>query len=325
MKKALWLVGMLFISGLCLQAQTKPVKIVDRIVALVNDDIITQSEIDRAKAQLRNELASQYTGEQLEMELKRRDVLEDMIRKRLMLQKATELGMGSGMDVQVSAWIEQLRKENNIKDMDEFERILEQQRGISLAAFREDIKKEMTIQEVKGYFVDSRITLLTEEIERYYKDHIKEFSSAEEVTLSEIIVPTSSDGQAENLANEYRKRAAQGESFAKMASQYSKGPTASKGGTIGTYVVAKLTADIAKAITSVKEGEITPVIKISEGYAIFRVDARKPSVARPFEEVKNAIKNTLYQQKYTPEFERFVAQLKEDAYIQIFGELGIGK
>jgi peptidyl-prolyl cis-trans isomerase SurA len=233
--------------------------------------------------------------------------------------------MGSGIDVQVSAWIEQLRKENKIKDMEEFERILEQQRGTTLAAFREDIKKEMIIQEVKGYFVDSRITLLSEEIERFYKDHIKDFSSPEEVTLSEIIVPTSSDGTAENLANEYRKRVLQGEPFATLASQYSKGPTASKGGTIGTYVVAKLTADIAKAVASVKEGDVSQVIKIPEGFAFFRVDARKASVARPFEEVKNNIKNYLYQQKYTPEFERFIAQLKEDAYIQIFAELGIGK
>jgi peptidyl-prolyl cis-trans isomerase SurA len=325
MKNTLWLAGLLLIPGLQLRAQTKPVKIVDRIVAQVNDDIITQSEIDKAKAQIREELASQYAGEQLEMEMKRRDVLEELIRKKLMLQKATELGFGSGIDLEVSNWIEQLRKENNIKDMETFERILEQQRGTTLAAFREDVKREMIIQNLKGYFVDSKITLLTEEIERYYKDHIKDFSSPEEVSLSEIIVPATADGQGESLANEYRKRALQGESFAALASQYSKGPTAGKGGTIGTMDVSKLTADIAKAVASVKEGDVSQVVKIPEGYAIFRVDARKPSVARPFDEVKNAIKNMLWQQRYAPEFERFIAQLKEDAYIQIFGELGIGK
>jgi len=325
MKNTLWLAGLLLIPGLQLHAQTKPVKIVDRIVAQVNDDIITQSEIDKAKAQIREELASQYAGEQLEMEMKRRDVLEELIRKKLMLQKATELGFGSGIDLEVSNWIEQLRKENNIKDMETFERILEQQRGTTLAAFREDVKREMIIQNLKGYFVDSKITLLTEEIERYYKDHIKNFSSPEEVSLSEIIVPATADGQGESLANEYRKRALQGESFATLASQYSKGPTAGKGGTIGTMDVSKLTADIAKAVAEVKEGDVSQVVKIPEGYAIFRVDARKASVARPFDEVKNAIKNMLWQQRYAPEFERFIAQLKEDAYIQIFGELGIGK
>jgi hypothetical protein len=67
------------------------------------------------------------------------------------------------------------------------------------------------------------------------------------------------------------------------------------------------------------------VIKIGDSFAIFRVDSRKTSVVRPLEEVRSEIKNILYQQKRGPELERFVALLKEDAYIQIFAELGIGK
>ncbi|MBZ5499191.1 MAG: SurA N-terminal domain-containing protein [Acidobacteriia bacterium] len=326
MIRSVWLVASMLIFSSGLQPQTKP-KVVERIVAQVNDDIITLSDLNREMAKRRQELADQYTGDQLEQELKKTEdsVLEDLIRKRLILQKATELGMGSGMDVQVSAYIEQLRKQNGIKDMDEFERALEQQ-GMTLAGFREDIKKEMIIQDVKGYFVDSRITILSEEIERYYKDHTKDYSSPEEVTLSEIVVPSNGpDPQAEALANEYRRRALQGESFATLASQYSKGGTAGKGGGIGTYQVMKLKPDIANAVTAVKEGDVSLVVKIAEGYAIFRVDARKPSVVRPFGEVKDDIKKLLYQQKFVPEFERFIAQLKEDAYIQKFPELGIGK
>jgi parvulin-like peptidyl-prolyl isomerase len=327
MKRIAWLLGSMLMLGSGLQAQTKPAKIVDRIVAQVNDDIITQSDINRAMIGIRQELADKYTGDQLEQEIKKEqdNILETLIRKKLILQKATELGMGSGMDVQVSAYLEDLRKKNNLKDMDEFEQALQQQ-GMTLAGFRDDMKKEMIIQDVIGYFVDSRITLLAEEIERFYKEHTKEYSTPEEVSLSEIVIPNSSDGQAQTLANEYRKRILQGESFATMASQYSKGATAAKGGTIGTFETAKLSPQIAGAVASVKEGDISEVIKISEGYAIFRVDARKASVVRPFDDkLRNEIKTVLYQQKRQPEMERFIAQLKEDAYIQKFGELGIGK
>jgi peptidyl-prolyl cis-trans isomerase SurA len=312
-------------TGVILPAQSKPVKVVDRIIAQVNDDIITLSDLNRAIVGLKQELAEKYVGEQLEQELKKEqeNVLEDLIRKRLILQRANELGIGSSMDVQVSSYIEGLRKQNNIKDMDEFERALEQQ-GMTLAGFREDVKKEMIIQEVIGYFVDSRITLLTEEIERYYKEHPQDFSSPEEVTLSEIVV-IGTDTQAEALAQEYRKRIQQGESFTSMASQYSKGPTASKGGSIGSYMVAKLDKQFATAIASVKEGDISEVIKIKEGFAILRVDSRKPSVVRPFDEVKGAIRNFLAARKRAPELDRFITQLKEDAYIQKFSELGIGK
>ncbi len=327
MKRIAWLLIPMLTLGSDLLAQTKPAKIVDRIVAQVNDDIITQSDIDRAMVGIKQELAQKYTGDQLEQEIKKEqaNVLEELIRKKLILQKATELGMGSGMDVQVSAYIEDLRKKNNIKDMDEFEKALEQQ-GMTLAGFREDIKKEMIIQDVIGYFVDSRITLLAEEIERYYKDHTKDYSTPEEVTLSEIVIPNGNDGQAQTLANEYRKRILQGESFATMASQYSKGATAAKGGAIGTFLTAKLNPQIAEAVASVKEGDVSEVTKIPEGFVIFRVDARKPSVVRPLDDkLRSEIKMMLFQQKRQPELERFIAQLKEDAYIQKFGELGIGK
>jgi peptidyl-prolyl cis-trans isomerase SurA len=325
MKKFVWLIILILVGCAASPAQTKPAKVVDRIVAQVNDDIITLSELNRALVPIRQELADKYSGEQLQAELKKEqdNLLEDLIRKKLILQKANELGMGSGLEVQVSAYIEDLRKKNNIKDMDEFEKALEQQ-GMNLISFREDIKKEMIIQDVLGYFVDSRITLLSEEIDRFYKEHTKEFSSPEEVTLSEIVV-LGTDEQARTLANEYRARLLRGESFTTMASQYSKGPTANKGGGIGTYVVSKLDPQFAAAITGVKEGDVSEVIKIKEGYAILRVDNRKASVVRPFEDVKSEIKNYLFGQRRQPEMERFISQLKEDAYIQKFNELGIIK
>jgi peptidyl-prolyl cis-trans isomerase SurA len=327
MRKHVWLLGLMLIFSRGLPAQTKPVTIVDRIVAQVNEDIITQSDLNRAMIGIKQALAERYAGDQLQAEVKKEEsnVLEELIRKKLVLQKANELGMGSGMDVQVSAYIEQLRKDNKIKDMDEFEKALEQQ-GMTLAGFRDDIKKDMIVQDVIGYFVDSRVTILSEEIDRYYKDHTKDYSTPEEVTLSEIVVLDTKDGQAETLANEYRKRIQQGESFTAIASQYSKGVTASKGGGIGTYQVAKLNKQIAEAIADVKAGDVSPVIKINEGYAILHVDERKASVLRPFDDqLKSEIKNLLLQRRRTPEMERFIAQLKEDAYIQKFGELGIGK
>ena len=327
MRRLVWLAGSLLVLAPSLQSQTKPVKIVDRIVAQVNDDIITQSEIEREKAQVREELAAKFTGEQLEEELRKQEksILEELIRQRLFLQKANEIGMGSGMDVQVSAQIEAMRKQYNIKDMEEFEKALESQ-GTTLAAYREYVKKQLIIGTLIDTFVNSRITLLTEELERYYKDHLKDYSSAEEVTLSEILIPIGgNDGQAETLANEYRKRLLKGESFAALASQYSKGPTAGKGGNIGTYQTAKLSPQIAEPIASLKEGEISQVVKVGDSYAIFRVDSRKAPEVRPFEEVRNEIKNIMFMQRQRPEMERFVAQLKEDAYIQVFAEIGIGK
>ncbi len=325
--KWLVLLGSMWFCSLGLHAQTQAVKIVDRIVAQVNDDIITQSDIKREMVGIQEELAQKYTGAQLEQAMKKEEaaILDLLVQRKLFLQKANEYGIGSGLDVRVSAQIEEVRQKNNIKTMEELEQALEAQ-GMTLAAYREMIKREMIIGILLNEFVDSRITLLTEEVERYYKDHAKDFSSPAEVTLSEILLPTGGDGgQAESQLNEYRKRALQGESFAELASQYSKGPTASKGGGIGAFQLGKLSQQLAAAVAPLKEGEISQVIKMPEGYAIYRVDQLTESIVRPFNEVQDQIKQLLYEQKRTPEFNRYIAQLKEDAYIQYFPEIGIGK
>jgi len=317
MRKTFWI-----IPAILLLSTLASARIVDRILAQVNNDIITLSDLNREMAQLRQDLASKYAGEQLKQAIQQaeKEVLEDLIRKKLLLQKATELGFGANIDLQVSAYIEGIRKENKIKDMQEFERALAQQ-GLTLVAFRQQIRESMITQGLVQEFVNSRITILTQEVEKYYKDHAAEFTIPEELTLSEIIIPVGDNpAEAEAKALEVRNRLVQGESFSTLASQYSSGPTASKGGGIGTYVTAKLNPEIAKAVASVKEGEVSTVLRSKEGNVIYRVDSRKVATVRPLEEVRDEIRNRLWRQKFNPELDRFVAQLKEDAYIQIFGE-----
>ncbi|NWG13373.1 MAG: SurA N-terminal domain-containing protein [Acidobacteria bacterium] len=297
-------------------------RVVDRIVAQVNDDIITLSDINREMGELRQELATRYAGDQLEQEVKKAEkmVLEELIRQKLLLQKANELGFGANIDLQVTSAIENIRKQNNIKDMQEFERALAQQ-GMTMVGFRERIRRQMLTQGLVQEFVSSRITLLSQEIERYYRDHAANFTTPEEVTLSEIIIPFGANpAEAESRAGEIHARLSQGESFATLASQYSQGPTASKGGGIGSYMTAKLNPEITAAIANVREGNITSVQKSKDGFIIYRVDTRKPAAVRPLEEVRDEIRNRLWEQKFNPEFEKFIAQLKEDAYIQIFAE-----
>jgi peptidyl-prolyl cis-trans isomerase SurA len=295
---------------------------VDRIIAQVNDDIITLSDLNREMAEVRQDLATKYAGDQLEQETRKAEktVLDDLIRQKLMLQKAAELGFGANVDLQVTSAIENIRKQNNIKDMQEFERALAQQ-GMTMVGFRERLRRQIVTQSLVQEFVGSRITLLSQEIDKYYKDHAADYTNQEEVTLSEIMIPFGGNpAEAEAKANEIHASLSQGESFATLASQFSKGPTASKGGSIGTYLTAKLNPAITSAIANLKEGDFTAVQKAADSLIIYRVDTRKPAVVRPLEEVRDEIRNRLWEQKFNPEFERFVTQLKDEAYVQIFSE-----
>jgi peptidyl-prolyl cis-trans isomerase SurA len=318
MKRPLYLLGLLLLlSG------SASAKIVDRIVAQVNSDIITLSDIKREMRQIEKDLAARYSGEQLEEALKKaqEDVLEQLIRQRLLLQKAEEYGFGANVDLQVSAYLERIRKDNGLKDLNQLEQALATE-GWTLATYREYIKKQMISQSLIQEFVSSRITLLTEEVEKYYRDHKQDFATPEEVTLSEIVIGSDGDpAQAEARANEVHRRISQGEAFATLASQYSKGPTASKGGSIGSYNPKQLNPELAKAIAGVKEGEITPVIPSSDSFSIYRVDQKKESVTPPLDEIRDKIKERLWEAKFQPEYQRYLNQLREEAYIQVFSEI----
>ena len=296
--------------------------IVDRIVAQVNDDIITQAEVNRRLAEIRTELSGQYTGDQLTEAIKKaeKEALDKMIEEKLLLQKATELGFKADVELQVSAYIEQLRKQYNFKDTAEFEKALAQQ-GTTMQEFREQLKDQIIISSLVSEMIGSRISILSQDIERYYKEHIKDFTTPEEVALSEIVISgEGSDTANEAKANEIYQRLKKGESFPTLAAQFSKGLTAGKGGSIGSYLTSNLSADIGRAVASVKVGEVSEVQKEKASCVIYRVDERKEAKARPLEEVRDQIRKTLWDQKYNPEYERYIAQLKADAYVNILSE-----
>ncbi len=318
MKKLFWI-----LPALMLVNWSAPAKTVDRILAQVNNDIITLSDLNRAMAQVRQELAARYTGEQLEQQVKKaeEETLENLIRKKLLLLKADELGFDANADVMVSSYIQQIIKDNNLKDTNELEDILIQQ-GTTLNDYRDLLRDEVIAQGMIDEFVRSRITILTQEIEKYYNNNVREFTIPEEVSLSEIVIAgKASDSEAEARAKDIYQRLKQGESFTALANQYSQGFTASKGGSIGSYVITELNPEIVKVIKDVEEGDVSGIQKVQEGYVIYRVDTRKPASIQPLDQVRDQIRAKIWDQKFSPEYDRFIAQLKDEAYIKIFEEI----
>lgn len=320
MKNLLWAIPAILFAFCVAEAKT-----VDRILVQVNDEIITMSEVNRIMREqgIREQLAAKYNGDELEQEIQKaqKQILDSLIEDKLLYQKAMELGFSSDIDKDVSAAIQHLIKERGLKDTEELEKALEQQ-GSTMAEFREGYRRRIISDALIDTFVRSRITLLTAELERFYQDHIAEFTSPGEVTLSDIEITIRGDAkEAENRADDLYRRLQQGESFPTLASQYSNGATAGKGGSIGTYLVSTLNANAAKAIANLKEGEISKPQMEKDSYIIYRVDSKKPAVVRPIEEVRDQIRVQIFNQKFAPEYDRYVSRLKEDAYIQYFSEI----
>lgn len=317
MKNLLWAMVAIMLGFSAVEGE-----VVDRVLAKVNDDIITLSELNRAMASYRKELAGKYAGQQLDDMIKKTEgqLLDRLIERKLIIQKGMEMGYDSTVESSVASEVQNVMKENKIPDTETLEKALAQQ-GMTMRELREQIRDVLIERYVVSDFVGSRITVLTPEIEKYYKDHVADFTTPEEVTLSEIVIQGEGSGaEAGERADDLYRRLQQGEAFAALASQYSKGVTAGKGGSIGTYVVSDLRPDMVSAIKGLKEGDISKPQKTKEGYVIYHVDSRKYAAVKPLDEVKEEIKQRIFDLRFDPEYKRFIARLKEDAYIQIYSE-----
>jgi len=311
---------LIILCGFC-QTQAR---VVDRIYAQVNDDIITLSDINRRLDALRQELSRRYSGEKLEqaMAKEKEDVLNSLIEEKLLVQRAIELGIDAEIEPEVSSQIQLIMKKNGIESMEQFEDILEQQ-GSSLSTYRDMIRNDIMSSRVIYYFVTQRITLMTQEVEQYYKDHAAEFATPEEISLSEIVISAEHEGSQEKALSRARDiydRLQKGEPFNELASRYSQGATAGTGGNIGNNLIEKWHPDIVKAVEGLESGDVSEPQKTEDGYVIYRVDNRIHSEIPPLEEVERTIKDRLYSEKATPELRRFLERLKEEAYIQIYSE-----
>lgn len=311
---------LVILCGFC-HAQAE---IVDRIYAQVNDDIITLSDVNRRREALRRELERRYSGEQLEQAMAKEeaDVLNTLIEEKLLVQKAIEVGIDAEVEPKVSSRIQQIMKQNGIEDMQQFEDILENQ-GSSLSTYRDLIRNDIMSGDVINIFVNSRITLMSQEVEQYYKDHAADFATPEEVSLSEIVISAEHEGgeeMARGRARDLYERLQKGESFQSLASQYSQGATASTGGPIGNNLIEKWHPDIVKAIEGLDTGDVSEPQETQDGFVIFYVDKRVYPTIPPLEEVESTIKNQIWAEKVTPELRRFLSRLKEEAYIQIHTE-----
>ncbi|HON00257.1 MAG TPA: SurA N-terminal domain-containing protein, partial [Acidobacteriota bacterium] len=224
--------------------------VLDEIVAKVNSEIITLTDLKRTLRQLRLELEEQAsTPEELEklFQERKRGVLRMVIQNKVLVQKAEELGVTSDIDTDVASYLEELRKETGIPSLDVLDQYL-RQRGSSLTEYRQRVREQMIAQALLQQFVYSKITLLTPEVEAYYREHLQEFTEPAKVHLAEILFLKEGKNAAEQRAKAEQalQRLEQGEAFEDVAREMSEGPTASRGGDIGEFIRGSMNPELEK-------------------------------------------------------------------------------
>ncbi len=257
----------------------KPNEIVkmDRIIAIVDQGVITEQElIDRTRT-VKDQLEKQGTPVPSDSVLERQ-VLERLIADSLQLQLAAQTGIKID-DTQLDKTIERIAAQNKMS-VDEFKDVLEKD-GIPLRKFREDIRSEITIARVREREVDNKLNISEGEIDNYLTTQANRGEEQDEFEISHILIRTPEDASPEDLekaktkTQEALKQLADGISFSEVSASLSDAPNALEGGGMGWRSGAQLPAVFLEMLKPMQKGEVSKPIRSPNGFHILKVTDRR--------------------------------------------------
>jgi peptidyl-prolyl cis-trans isomerase SurA len=303
--------------------------VVDEVIAQVNDQIITLSQVNKEMREAIEALRSQGATEQQateEVNKRRNELIASLINEQLLLQKGKELNMTDDVEAEVNRRMLAVAKEQNIPTMQALEEAMRAS-GVDPVQVRQRLRAETMKEMVLGDEVDRKIylSLTPADAEKYYKAHMDKFLKAESVTLSEIwlaLGPGINEADVKTKATQLVTQARAGANFADLAVANSERVQSGQKvapqtkGKVGTFLVPELRPDLAAAIKSVQAGGVTDPIRTNEGYQILRVDERTPaSTASEYNEMK--VREVITMERREKERQDYLTRLRKEAYIKI--------
>lgn len=316
--------GVLALGLLCFSiAPAADINLIEEIIAKVNGDIITRSEVERTMKTMEADLKTQgLSGARLQEALQQRtkDALRDRIDQLLLVQKGKELSIN--VDPDVSKYIARLQSESKIADPEKFQEYVHEQTGMPFEDYRNELRNGMLTERVVREEVARRVQVKRDELRQYYEEHKQEFVRDERVFLSEILISTEGKDEAgvaaaEKKAKDIAARAARGERFTDLVRDNSDAASARQGGDIGGFEKGQLREDIEKAVWSQPRGYVTPPIKVGNGFLIIRVNERHQPGQASFEEVENEIMDKMFTPRMQPAVRKYLTDLRAQAFLEI--------
>jgi peptidyl-prolyl cis-trans isomerase SurA len=293
-------------------------EIVEEIVAIVNDDIITRSEYKEYHDSVYRMLRSQLQGEEFDKQYSRvkGEIMDNMITELLLLQLAKQNGLNVSNEVKMT--LENIKKQNNIESDEQLRAELQRQ-GMDFEQFIRQIEDNILRQAVLFQEVDRSVVIDEAEVVSYYKAHPEEFVEPEEYRLRAIYLSPEekSQEQLEATKAEISEKISAGEDFSALAGQFSDGPIKQNQGDLGRFKKGELDPTLEEAVLKLNVGEITPWVQAKNGWYLLKLEEKKESRPLSFDEVKKSIEERLGREQRDQKMQQFLKDLKEKSYIKI--------
>ncbi len=301
-------------------------KTVEEIIARVNNEIITRSELDKAKETAAEEVEEDCRNgkcspddQKSQIEERQKNALKDLIDQSLLVQRGKDMGLT--VETDVIKRLDSIRIQNNLSSMEDLEKAVTSH-GLNWEDFKDNIRKSLLTQKVISQEVGSHVNISKEDVQKYYDEHKTEFIRPEQVALREIEVSTEGKKDSElpdlkKKAETALKRVKDGEDFGEIAKRFSDGSTAKQGGFLGVYKRGELSKELEDTVFKMKKNDLTDVLDTKQGYLVLQVLEHYDEGEQALSKVESEIMDKMYSTRMQPKLKEYLKTLREQSYVVI--------
>jgi peptidyl-prolyl cis-trans isomerase SurA len=313
--------------GFAGSALSQRAEVIDGIAAIVNNDVVTISQVRELIGARERSLRELYRGQELEEKIKetRLSAIKDLIDRQLILQEFKKMQEKGATipDYVIDDRVQAVIRQEFGGDRAAFVRTLQAQ-GFTLTRFKEIEREKIIVQAMRQSKVENNFVISPTQIQAYYDKNKSSYATPEQVKLRMIVIREGSSGDVpdtgskKELAEEIRQKVASGAEFDRMAEMYSEDETTQQvGGDWGWIERNTLNEELTKVAFALRPGEVSPVITIENTHYILMVDAKRSASIKPMSDVREEIEKNLIQQERTKAQQRWLDTLRQKAYIKI--------
>jgi peptidyl-prolyl cis-trans isomerase SurA len=309
--------SLVVLSILVARPSTTRAAIVEEIVAKVNNRIISKSEFEERGEFILRQVYQQYSGEELDRQLREAQdtLLANLITELLLLERAESL---LDLDKVRKNLIDDFRKQQDIKSDEDLARLLQEQ-GMSRKDLEEQLIRLAVPQEIISYEVRRKISVSEKEIKEYYDGHPSEWETPPTVTFREIVLFYEEFTKPEVMTRALGivRESKAGAEFADLVARYSESGSKDSGGLLGPLPAADFHPAIAAAAFALGLNQVSEPIDTGRSLHIIRPEARTPRIVKTIEEARDAITDTVRQQKFRPRYDRYLKKIWRESHVEV--------
>jgi len=305
---------MMLLTFLSAGASSGEAEIIDKVLVVVNDEVVTQRDFDRMFMPIEKNFKTTYYGKELERQLEtaRAGLLEQLINSKLTISLAKK----DEVEIDEEELKNRINKVKAYYDSEEIFLQVLNAKGTNLTEFNKEIREQMLAQGFVEKEISSKIVVTPVETKDLYNKNKEKFVAPHKVKVRSIVVRKTKDQEMNKAKMKgIVKELENGRDFVEFSKEVSEGPYAEEGGDMGYISQNQVLEEMEEAIFKTEKGKLTDIVETHIGFHVFLIeDVQKPRTLS-FAEVNDYLREQLYMKKFEENMLEWLKEKRENAYI----------